>query len=140
MAKKGKTIQLKLGTLIDRLYKANEHVAEANREKAKIEQEIRRRKARAAKIENEIFDRFKKDKIEGGEGRLAKARLKKVVGPNMRDWSKVAAYVLKHKCVELFQRRISKEAWLEQLEARNGKPVPGIEMYEEVKLSVTKKG
>ena len=133
-------IQLKIGTLIDRLYKAEQDIAEANREKARIEQEIRRRKAKRAKIANEIQDRFKKDQIDGAEGKLARVRLKKVTAPTLRNWAKLAAYVIKNKAPELFQRRISKEAWLDHLEKRKGRPVPGIETYEEIRLSVTKKG
>lgn len=134
------TVKLKLGTLIDRLGKAQAEIAEASREVARAEREVQKRKHKAAKIETEIRDRFKKDTLEGSEGRLFKVSLKKVVGPQLKDWAKLAAYVLKTKSPELFQRRISKQAWLDHLADRKQRPVPGISKYEEIRLSVTKKG
>ena len=134
------TVRLKIGTLVDRLYKAEQHVAEANREKSRIEKEIQKRKAARKKIENELLDRFKKSELEGAVGKIAKCQLKKVTGAQLKDWGKLAAYVIKNKAPELFQRRISKEAWLEHLDQRKGRPVPGISMYQETRLSVTKKG
>jgi hypothetical protein len=134
------TVRLKLGTLVDRLYKAQQAVAEANREKSRAEQEVQRRKAAAKKVENELLDRFKKGELEGAAGKIAKCALKQVVGPQLKDWGKLAAYVIKNKAPELFQRRISKEAWLEHLDQRKQRPVPGISVYKETRLSVTKKG
>lgn len=133
-------IKLKLGTLIDRLYKAQQSVSEAQREVSKLEQVVARKKVAAAKIETEIRDRFKKQTLDGAEGKLARVSLKKVMGPQLKDWAKLAAYVIKTKSPELFQRRISKQAWLDHLDERKGRPVPGISTYEEIRLSVTKKG
>lgn len=133
-------IKLKLGTLIDRLYKAQQDIAEANREVSRLEQIVQRKKSKAFAIETEIRDRFKKGTLEGAEGKLARVSLKKVVGPQLKDWAKLAAYVLKTKSPELFQRRVSKQAWLDHLEQRKQRPIPGISKYEEIRLSVTKKG
>ena len=134
------TVKLKLGTLIDRLGKAQAEIAEASREVARAERVVQQRKHKAAGIETEIRNRFKKDTLEGSEGRLFKVSLKKVVGPQLKDWDKLAAFVLKNKACELFQRRISKQAWLDWLEDRKQRPIPGISKYEEIRLSVTKKG
>ncbi len=134
------TVKLKLGTLIDRLYKAQQHIAEASREVARAERVVQQRKHKAAGIETEIRNRFKRGTLEGAEGKIARVSLKKVVGPQLKDWGKLAAYVIKTKSCELFQRRISKQAWLDHLEERKQRPVPGISKYEEIRLSVTKKG
>ncbi len=134
------TVKLKLGTLIDRLYKAQQHIAEASREVARAERVVQQRKHKAAGIETEIRARFKKDTLEGSEGKLARVSLKKVVGPQLKDWDKLAAFVIKNKAPELFQRRISKQAWLDWLDDRKQRPIPGISKYEEIRLSVTKKG
>jgi len=130
---------LKLGTLIDRLYKAQQEVNEANREVSRLEQAVNKKKTKAAAIETEIRDRFKRGTLEGAEGKLARVSLKKVTGPQLKDWNKLAAYVLKTKSPELFQRRISKQAWLDHLENRKQRPIPGISKYEEIRLSVIKK-
>jgi hypothetical protein len=135
-----KTIGLKLGTLIDRLYKAQQHIAEAAREVARAERVVQQRKHKAAGIETEIRNRFKRGTLEGAEGKIARVSLKKVVGPQLKNWDKLAAFVLKNKAPELFQRRISKQAWLDWLDERNQRPIPGILKYEEIRLSVTKKG
>ncbi len=137
---KKKTIGLKLGTMIDRLYKAQQHIAEASREVARAERVVQQRKHKAAGIETEIRNRFKRSTLEGAEGKIARVSLKKVVGPQLKDWDKLAAFVLKNKACELFQRKISKQAWLDWLDDRKQRPVPGIQKYEEISLSVTKKG
>ena len=90
--------------------------------------------------ETEIRERFKKGSLDGAEGKIARVSLKTVTGPQLRDWSKLATYVLKNKAPELFQRRISKQAWLDHLDERKQRPIPGISKYEEIRLSVTKKG
>ena len=134
------TVKLQLGTLIDRLYKAQQHIAEASREVARAERVVAQRKHKAAGIETEIRNRFKRSTLEGAEGKIARVSLKKVVGPQLKDWDKLAAYIYKTKSLELFHRRISKQAWLDHLEDRKQRPVPGISMYKETRLSVTKKG
>ncbi len=133
-------IKLKLGTLIDRLYKAQQHIAEASREVARAERVVQNRKHKATMIETEIRARFKRGTLEGAEGKIARVSLKKVVGPQLKNWDKLAAFVLKNKAPELFQRRISKQAWLDWLDDRKQRPIPGITKYEEIRLSVTKKG
>ncbi len=134
------TVKLKLGTLVDRLYKAQQEIAAANREKARMERIVQQKKHKAATIETEIRNRFKRSTLEGAEGKIARVSLKKVVGPQLKDWDKLAAFVIKNKACELFQRKISKQAWLDWLEDRKQRPVPGISKYEEIRLSVTKKG
>lgn len=134
------TVKLNLGTLIDRLYKAQQHIAEASREVARAERVVAQRKHKAKGIETEIRNRFKRGTLEGAEGKIARVSLKKVVGPQPTDWEKLEAYVIRTKSCELFQRRISKQAWLDHLDDRNQRPVPGISKYEEIRLSVTKKG
>ncbi len=133
-------LKLRVGTLVDRLYKAQQHIAEAQREVAKAERVVQQRKHKAAKIETEIRERFKKDTLEGAEGKIARVSLKKVVGPQLRDFDKLAKFIVKNDAVELLQRRISKQAWLDWLEERKQRPVPGVSKYEEIRLSVTKKG
>lgn len=133
-------IKLKVGTLIDRLYKSQQSIAEAQREVAKAERVVAQRKHKAAVIETEIRERFKKSELEGAEGKIARVSLKKVVGPQLKNWDKLAAFIVKNDAVELLQRRVSKQAWLDWLEDRKQRPVPGIGKYEEIRLSVTKKG
>jgi hypothetical protein len=58
--------------------------------------------------------------------------------PQLSDWTALARFVLRHKRLDLFQRRISAPAWRELL--ADMKEVPGITPYTVRKLSVRKKG
>jgi len=58
--------------------------------------------------------------------------------PQLTDWAALEQYVLRHKRLDLFQRRISAPAWRELV--ASGRPVPGITPYTVRKLSVRKKG
>lgn len=60
--------------------------------------------------------------------------------PQLQDWAALERYILRHKRLDLFQRRISAPAWRELAGADNSKPVPGITTYTVRKLSVRKKG
>lgn len=130
---------LKLGTLIDRHYKANQEVAEAKRLVAKAEQEVKRRQAKADKIGAEIRERFDMGDIQGAAGTLAKAELKTLTSPQLADWDKLRQFVIENNAVDLFQRRVNKSAWLERLADRNNRPIPGIKKFDRVVLSTTKK-
>lgn len=130
---------LKLGTLIDRHYKANQEVAAKKRLVAKAEQEVKRAQGKATKIENEIRDRFAQGDINGATGKTAKAELKTLTSAQLSDWAKLRKYVIANNAVDLFQRRINKAAWLERLADRKNRPIPGIKKYDRVVLSTTKK-
>ena len=131
--------KLKIGTLVDRLYKQNQVIKEKQRLVSKAEAAVDKEKTKATRIENEIFDRFDKEKIKGAFGKVAKVEVKTVVGVQLNDWKKVTAYIKRTGRFSLFQRRINKAAWLEELESRKQRPVPGLKTYEAVKLSITKK-
>jgi len=123
---------LRIGTLIDRLYKADAAIKLANLE-------LEKKKATRTKIEVEIFARFRKDDIDGASGKLAAITLRRSKNASLRNWKKLAGYVYRYKALDLFQRRISKQAWEDRLATRKGKAIPGIEMYEVVKISLHKK-
>ena len=52
--------------------------------------------------------------------------------PEVTDWTKVDAYILKHKALDLLHRRLTSTAWAARLEA--GEHVPGVEPKTVVKL------
>ena len=131
--------RLKLGTLIDRLYKQEQLVARKKRLVAKAENVVKQEQAKANKIDAEIRDRFKRTEINGAVGTVGRAELKKLTSAQLHDWDKLRKYVIKENAVDLFQRRINKAAWLERLADRKNRPIPGIKAYDRVVLSVTKK-
>ena len=129
----------KLPTLVDRFYKQQEKVKELHRAVTAAEVAEKREQIKLDKIGNEIQDRFKKDEIDGLTSKTAVATLKKITGATVTDWRKVTKYIKANNAFELFQRRINKAAWLEHLEARKQRPIPGVKKFQRVTLSVTKK-
>lgn len=131
--------KLKLSTLIDRFQKQQDVVKEKARDVTRAEAARDKEKAKLQKIGDEIQDRFSNDSINGyTTANGNKAELKTITGASVTDWSKLAAYIYKNKALALMQRRINKAAWLERLEARKGRPLPGVKKFERVTLSVTK--
>ena len=130
---------LKLGTLIDRLYKQNQVVAAKKRLVVRAETNVKREQAKADIIDKSIRDRFKRTQIEGAFGSIGVAQFKKITSAQLSNWAKLRKYVLANDAIDLFQRRINKAAWLERLADRKNRPIPGIKSYDRVVLSVTKK-
>lgn len=60
--------------------------------------------------------------------------------PQLSDWMAFERFVLRHKHLDLFQRRISAPAWRDAIARNGGKPIPGVTTYTARKLSVRKKG
>jgi len=132
--------RLKLGTLIDRLYKQDQIVAAKKRLVVRAETNVKREQAKSNKIDQEIRDRFKRGEINGAMGTIGVAELVTLTSAQLHDWAKLAKYVIANNAVDLFQRRVNKAAWLERLADRKNRPIPGIKSYSRVVLSVTKKG
>ena len=130
---------LKPTTLLDRFYKQQEVVKAKHRAVLRAEVNEKREQIKLDKIGDTLLTRFKKDKIDGLTSTLAVAKLKLITGASVHDWRKLTAYIKKNNAFELFQRRVNKAAWLEHLEVRKQRPVPGIKKFQRVTLSVTKK-
>ena len=123
--------QLKIGTLIDRLWKADQEV------KAK-EAEVKKLKAKRGDIEDEIYARFTKDQINGATGKLAKVSLRRSKSGTITDYDAFEKFVYRNKALELLQTRISNKAWQERVTQRKGKPIPGVSTFERVSISLRK--
>lgn len=130
---------LKLGTLVDKHYKANQEVARLKRLEKKAEQNTKRAQGKADVLEKVIRDRFKRGEINGAIGKVAVAQLKTLTSAQISNWAKLAKYAIQENAIDLFQRRVNKAAWLERLADRKNRPIPGIKKYDRVVLSTTKK-
>ena len=130
---------LRATTLVDRFYRQQEIVKTKHRAVMRAEVAEKKEQIKLDKLEAQCMARFKQDKIKGIKSSLAVAELKTITGASVHDWRKLVAYITKNNAFELFQRRVNKAAWLEHLEARKQRPVPGIKKFQRVKLSVTKK-
>lgn len=71
------------------------------------------------------------------EGLVCEAKYDTV--PQVTDWGALEHYVLRHKKLELFQRRLSPAVWRALLEERDGTAVPGVVPFQKRKLSVRKR-
>ncbi len=119
----------KLGTLLDRLLAADVLIKKA-------EKEVKKAKAAYAKIESEVFDEFDKEDIAGAMGRVAQATLTRPVYPSLKDYESFERFVYRNRALDLLQRRVHKTNWLDRLDVRKGRAIPGVETFQKTVLSV----
>lgn len=134
MAREAKTLdltKLDLGACIDALYEARA----ARLEEAKKVELLATEEER---IKAFLIETFDKAKLEGAKGRLATAAITRTVVPVLKEWDLFTEYVRKNKAFDLFERRVSRAAYRERLDA--GKSVPGIEPFTVLNLSLVKSG
>lgn len=58
--------------------------------------------------------------------------------PQITDWTALEKFALRHKRLDLFQRRLSAPAVRDLIESRRGLAIPGVMEYEKRRLHVTK--
>ena len=122
--------KLSLGQAVDKLYKLRT-------ERKAIEASAELVKADESKLEAYLIDNMPKSDATGVLGKTAKAELRISKQPTVKDWDKVYKYIQKTKKYELLQKRINsaavKELWEDE------KEVPGVEVLNAIKISLTKK-
>ena len=70
---------------------------------------------------------------------MATASLSTNVYPTLKDYDKLAAFIYRNRALDMLQRRVAKGNWQDRLEARNGRPIPGVETFEKVTLNLRKR-
>jgi hypothetical protein len=75
--------------------------------------------------------------IDQARGELGTVSVNRRDVPQVDDWASVYDWVIRHKAPEIFQRRLSTEAWSERV--ANGKPIPGVSKFVNVTLSMRSK-
>lgn len=128
-AKAALKIPATVGAAIDFLAKIRD-------ERKAIEAKAAELKERETRIEDELFQRFKKADLDGARGKVAQASVSRDDVPTIADWDKFAAYVLRTKALELLQRRVGVEAVRERWAAKQ--TVPGVTAFTRVRLHLTK--
>jgi hypothetical protein len=93
------------------------------------------RKAIEKAFEDQIFARFEKSELEGARGKLAQATIVRTEVVTIDDYEAFAAFVIRKKLPELFQRRASREAVRNLWE--KGVTIPGVGKFINVRLSLT---
>ena len=106
-------------------------------ERLEIEKKVNEMKAQEKELEEHIFQTFAKSDIDKAGGSVATAAITRTVVPNVTDWDTFYKYIIKTKSLDLLERRPSRSAYRERLDA--GEAVPGVEAFERIGLSLTKR-
>jgi len=127
----GMAIPKTLGGIIDAMKKLDDEASEYTAA-AKV------CKAEYSRLEQYLLEQFGAQKLEGASGKLARVEVHnhpiKDAFPNVTDWDKFYAYMVKGKAFELLQKRVGLNAWRERLESKI--IVPGTEVFAKVSLAL----
>lgn len=118
-----------LGALSDALYEIRE-------KKGILNGQLRDLSAEETSIESRLLEEMQRQGTTICRGNYATVSVSKSELPQVIDWEKVYFWVSRHKAPQLFQRRLSVDAYREILES--GKTIPGITTYERTTLNVRK--
>lgn len=130
MPRRRKALPKTLGGCADRLQALRQ-------EKAKLNKELQALDAEYKELKEKLIQELPKSQAEGVTGRQARAKIVTKHVPSVKDWGRFYKYVARTKSFDLLQRRVSEAAVKERWEAK--KQVPGVEPYQVVTVSVTKK-
>lgn len=87
-------------------------------------------------IEQELMESMQADGLSQIKGAGLTVSIGRSIVPAGKDWTRFLAYVHRHKAYHLLERRIHTTAWREEVEKLKNKPVPGVEAFERVRLTV----
>jgi len=90
-----------------------------------------------AELKNHIIDNLPKGD-RGAIGSHHKVMVVRDQVPRIGDDTKFYAYVKKHSAFDMLQRSLNAKAVRDRIEGNRGKPLPGVEMFDVVKVSLTK--
>ena len=99
----------------------------------KVVEEI---EAREKAVKEHLIQQLPKSEAGGVTGKHARVTIVKKQVAQVKDWDLFYRYVLKTKDFSLLQRRVGEAAVQERWDA--GKPVPGVEPFVVVTLSIGK--
>jgi hypothetical protein len=119
-----------LGACADALFQLKADLAEQNKLVDEIKKDIQQ-------LKNHLIANLPKSDADGVVGRLCTCRVTTKDEPQVKDWEALYAEVMATKDFSLLHRRVSaaavKERW------KDGKQVPGVDVFRVVDVSVTKR-
>ena len=118
-----------LGELLDEMYEIREQMRD-------LDSQHKALKAKYDETELEALEEMRKQGVEKASGSLASASISETEVPSVTDWDKVLHWIKRNSAFQLFERRISKGAWVELVAGRKGKALPGIEAVPRTRLNV----
>lgn len=119
-----------LGACVDLFY-------ELRSKRLALEKDAKELAQQQAALEEHMLQTFDKQDMDGCKGKTATASVTRSVVPTVTDWGAFTAYIMEQKAADLLQRRPSVEACRARWEA--GEAIPGVEPFNKVGLSVTKR-
>ena len=117
-----------LGELIDNYKIVYDEYTAANRAAKGLKDD-------ADEVAKEIESRMRAENIDHAAGESAAVNLKSKDVPVLDDYSKLEAFVYKHKALHLLNRAINNRAWQDYLMERGGVDIPGVSSFERKTLS-----
>lgn len=126
-----KSAAVNFGALADSLYDKNQQIASANAVVKDLESEKR-------DIENQLLGAMQSSGTNIVRGAKAAVSISETIRPQIDDFEALSKYVLRHKALHLFERRISATAFRELKDQLGGKAVPGLTEFTQVRLNVRK--
>jgi hypothetical protein len=128
-----KSVKVKVPTTIGAAIDELDRLRDARRAyEALAEKEREREKA----LEDAIFEKFDKAKLEGARGKRAQATIARREHATIEDYDALAKYIRKTGELDLLQRRLSGPAVRERWEEK--KAVPGVGKFIDLRLTLTK--
>ena len=101
-----------------------------------IEAELREAKQLLAESEDEILALMQAQGINRISSQGLTLSITESIVPQIKDWPAFERFVLRNGATHLLERRVHTSAWREEIAERQGTPVPGIEPYLRIRLSV----
>lgn len=124
----------KLGGKIDLVYVLRAERLVVQKE---YDEKIAEMKKQENAIKEAIIADLRKQGLDKGSGDKCTASISTGVVPQVTDWDRVYAWVKRTGAFEIFEKRISKSAFKERYEAKEG--IPGIDAREIEDLALTKR-
>lgn len=120
-----------IGDLVDALHAMREKIAV---QQAKVDE----LKSERTTLEERLLNAMSESGITAARGTKATVSVTPDIRPQLVDPDKFFAFVLRNKAVQLLERRIAKNAYLEMKTARRGKAIPGVTEISIDRLNVRK--
>jgi hypothetical protein len=119
-----------IGQLTDAMYRVRE-------EKKRRQKKVDECQAKYNELQELLFEALDSQDSRKGEGKEASASISTSVEPTVTDWDKVNKFVLRHKHLDLFQKRLAPAVFRELLE-EHPRGIPGIEPREVRRINLRK--
>lgn len=129
MAEKALKVPANVGAAIDLLDKMRD-------ERKAVAAKVDAMKKQENELEEAIFNKFKKQELEGARGLRAQCSISRSEVPTADEWEKIDGWIIKNKALDLLQRRLSVEAVRERW--KDGVAIPGVGKFTKISLHLSK--